>query len=696
MIKRFTQTIALAAMFLFPVVLSAQCLLYPISFNERVDGSQTILLGTVTDKYYYADEQGNIYTANKIAVTAWIKNGGAGQQISVITLGGVLNNTMQVTYPAVQLEKGKEYFLMLEANNAKVDDKQLRASNPDLLQALPFADAQGAWMYQDGNYVDLFNGKVPEADLLQRLASLGLHAKKPDGSIYIPRNITVGRTANTNAITSFSPNPTNAGTINPGDYLTINGTGFGTTVGSVEFPNADNGGASYIAPPNASDYVSWTDNQIIVKVPTGVDPTTSTPTNAGTGTFRVNTNTGSVFSSPSVLTIAYSHISINSSFSNFPTETRQRYYLRNLDGLGGYTFMYNTNFVGNIAAVASFERALGTWRCNTGINWRAAGTTTNGYANDDVNTVLFDATLGPGILARATSRFSGFAVPGTCDQFNTVWWLKDIDVQVQPNVNWQFGPAIATGAQYDFETVVLHELGHAHGLGHRIAVGQLMNYSLSNATNIRTPAPPEIQGGQVKVSYSTAPTCFNPTNSGTPMIAASCPLPLKLISFTGELKNYGVELLWKTQNEVNSDRFEIQRSANGVEFASIGSVVAKGRSASENDYRFVDAKVQQGLNYYRLKMIDKDGSYEFSGMVTIKVTEGIRSFSVYPNPVRNELQITSGANSLLNLVDINGKLLRRVPVSTGNNTIDVSNISSGVYYLADPGSGTKLRIIVTH
>jgi hypothetical protein len=695
MINRFTQFIALVAIVLFPTVLSAQCLLYPVSFNERVGRSQSLLLGTVTEKHCYADERGNIYTSNKIQVTAWIKNFSSETEVYVITLGGVLGNNMQVTYPAVQLEKGKEYFLMLENNNVQADDKNLRVSKPNQIQALPFADAQGAWMYQDGSYIDLFAGKISEADLLQKLSASGFHARKPDGSTYTARQVS-GRGGNTNIITSFSPNPTNAGTINPADYLIINGTDFGNTVGSVEFPNADNGGASYIAPPNTSDYVSWTDNQIIVKVPTGVDPTTSTPTNAGTGIFRVNTTAGLVFNSPSILTIGYSHISINSNFSGFSTSTRQRYYLRNLDGLGGYTFMYNTNFASNTSAVAAFERALNTWKCNTGINWRAAGTTTNGYANDDVNTVLFDPTLSAGILARATSRFNGIAAPGTCEQFNTVWWLKDIDVQVQQSINWQYGPALATGAQYDFETVVLHELGHAHGLGHRIAPGQLMNYSLSNATNIRTPAPPEIQGGQVKVSYSASPTCFNPTGSGTPMIPASCPFPLKLISFTGELKTYGAELSWLTQNEVNSDRFEIQKSINGVEFTAIGTVEAKGRSAAENDYRFIDAKVQQGVNYYRLKIIDKDGSFEYSAVVTIKVSEGIRSFSVYPNPVRDELQISSTSKTLLQLIDANGKLVKKILVDIGNNKSGVSNISNGIYYLSDPRNGTRLRIIVMH
>jgi hypothetical protein len=699
MINRFIQSIAIAAILLSPAILSAQCLLYPVSFNERVNRSQSLLLGTVTEQHCYADEKGNIYTSNKISVTAWIKNHSGETEVYVITLGGMLDGKMQVTYPAVQLEKGKEYFLMLENNNLAIDDKNLRAGHPGSIQALPFADAQGAWLYQGGKYIDVFTGKISEADLLRQLASLaGLKAVTPGGSLYTARTetertVTAART--NDGITSFSPNPTNAGTVNPADYLNIIGTGFGSIVGSVEFPNADNGGAGLIAPPNTSDYVSWSDNLIVVKVPTGVDPITSTPTNAGTGTFRVTTSTAAVFNSPSPLTVAYSHISINSSFNGFSTPTRQRYYLRNLDGAGGYTFGYNTNFVSNAPAIAAFERALNTWKCNTGINWRASGTTTNGYADDGVNTVLFESTLTPGVLARATSRFNGSAIPGTCDLFNTVWWLKDIDVQVQPSVNWQYGPALATGSQYDFETVLLHELGHAHGLGHRIAPGQLMHYALANAANIRTPAPAEIQGGQAKVAYSILPTCFNPTNSGSEMIVASCPLPLKLLGLTGALKTYGVDLDWKTLNEVNTGKFEVQRSTGG-EFSPVGTVAARGNTTGETGYRFTDVSVQQGISYYRLKMLDKDGSYEYSGVVKIKVDHGIRAFTVYPNPVRDELQVSASIKARLDLIDFNGKLVKKIAVDIGSNKIDVSNISSGIYYLADPAGGTKIRIIIMH
>jgi hypothetical protein len=683
----FTRLIVFTAILLIPAMVLAQCLVYPVSFSERINTASSAILGKVSEQHCYADDKGNIYTSNKVQVTAWIKNHSSETEVYVITLGGVLNGKAQITNPAVQLLKGQEYFLMLENNNAVADDKTLRAAQPNKIQAMTFADAQGALLYQDEEYHDIFEGNVTESALLQKISSVGsFQAKRPDGSMYVARAYG-SLTSSTNDITSFGPNPTNAGTINPSDYLTINGSGFGITPGTVQFANADNGGATYIQPPNASDYVSWTDNQIIVKVPTG------SSANAGTGNFLVN----GTFQSPQPLTIGYALISINNNFSGFSTDTRQRYYLRNLDGLGGYTFVYNTNFSVNTAAVAAFERALNTWKCNTGINWRASGTTTVGYADDNINVVLYDASLPAGVLARATSRFSGSAIPGSCDLQNTVWWLKEVDMQVrETGVTWQYGPALATGSQYDFETVLLHELGHAHGLAHRIAPGQLMNYALANAANIRTPASVEIQGAQYKVGYSTTATCFNPTGSGTPMIAASCPFPVKLSTFTGVLKTYGVELNWKTQTEINSDRFEVQRSSNGVEFLTIGSVNAKGNTTSETPYRYIDANVNKGINYYRLKMIDKDGSFEYSPVVAIQINDVVRTFTVYPNPVRDQLQVNATSKTTLNLIDGNGKLVKKISADIGSNKIDATNLSSGIYYLNDQATGTKLRILIMH
>ncbi len=87
------------------------------------------------------------------------------------------------------------------------------------------------------------------------------------------------------------------------------------------------------------------------------------PDSAGTGLFKVNG-----VSSPMPLTVNYTHVPVYSSYSGFTEPTRQRKYLRNLDGLGGYTFTLNTDFAANTLAVEAFRRALNEWSCNTDMN----------------------------------------------------------------------------------------------------------------------------------------------------------------------------------------------------------------------------------------------------------------------------------------------------------------------------------------
>lgn len=503
----------LIAAILLPAFCIAQCMFQPISLNKKIAASQFVVLGKVSSQHCYMDDKGNIYTLNKIDITAWLKNHRVNiSDVYVITDGGVLGDKAQMTTPALQLQNNREYLLMLRKDNQTNDDKNFRRSNPTKIQAQVYADIQGALLLQDGIYNDVTdNATFSEETLLQKMYSYTKQvAKRPDGSMFAARRHFSAAMNNTLAvsITSVSPNPGIAGTIRPVDYLTITGSGFGTDTGIVSFKNANDGGATYITPPNYTDYIKWTDDTIKVKI----------PSNAGTGKIKVRNTL-----SPSVLTVSYAHISINSTFSGFTYPTRQRYYLRSKNGSGGYTFRYNTTSGFNATTLAknAFKRALNTWSCNTQINWIASGTTVNTYADDNINAVLFDSTLPAGVLARATSRFSGGST-SSCDLANTVWYLEEIDVQFQKvpssGYTWQYGPANPASTQYDFESVALHELGHAHGLGHRIAGGQVMHYSIANGVKRRVPASQEIDGGVLKVAYSSVATCFNPSGSGSRML----------------------------------------------------------------------------------------------------------------------------------------------------------------------------------
>lgn len=659
--------------------LSSQCLMVPVSLQERVSSSDVVISGVVTEKESFIDSNTmQVYTVNKISVNAWLKNSRALPTVYVITEGGVYKNRSTVVYPSLQLQQNTRYVLFLQTAATKKQSKQLLKKNPNALQTIPYAGAQGAIIQQQNLFIDAVqNQKMTETELLNRIKQVSkVDALNPEGKKYtaVVANPVANRTM---AITSFSPGTSRAGTVVAGDQITINGSGFGASAGTVYFTNADDGGATFIASSQPSDIISWSDNSITVKV----------PSSAGTGPINVNGST----TSASNLNVQYSHIDINNDFFGFASATRQRYYLRNLDGIGGYTFQFNTSFASNTAAVAAFNRALISWRCATGVGFRASGTTSVATsANDGVNAVYFNSSLPSGTLGVCTSNFDASATGG-CNQNNTVWWLADMDIQFRDiplaGFNWEFGPVSPSGSEFDFESVALHELGHAHGLGHVIAPGNVMHYALANGVVSRTLASNDIAGGDDKLSYSSVSTCFNPAGSGTEMqtvAAGSCvTLPITL----GELKakrmtNGLIQLDWNTIQELNNDGFIVERGETSQRFQRIGFIKGKEFSLEPQSYSFPDNNAGPYGWYYRLIQKDLDNHQVSSSIIFVKGEES-KQWKVWSSEDGNTLSLynkeSQNRKVQFLLFDAMGQLVFNSTVTNGKAQFSFSHLRKGYY-----------------
>jgi hypothetical protein len=655
----------------------AQCMSVPVPLETRILKSSIIVSGKIVSKHSFKTAEGNIYTLNIIDPTAYLKGQGITGKLGVLTYGGILESEAQITTPALELLQEDYGVFFLESNKTGISHPNFR----DVKQYFAYADAQGAILYQMGYYTDALSAyKADEKAFFERIQSFTHQpALTPGGEQYIGRKAPISSNSNARifAITSFSPVSTRAGTIVPGDFLTISGAAFGATAGTVFFSNADDGGATFTSSGVASDIIAWSDNSITVKV----------PPRAGTGPININ---GAMTSATS-LTVDYAHLSIQSIFSGFAGSTRQRYYLRNMNSAGGYTFSLNTTsgFAGDAAAVAAFGRALQTWSCNTAINWQVGGTTATTFADDNENVVLYDATLPVGVLARATSRFSGSA-NGLCNLANTVWYLREIDIQAQAiplaGYTWEKTTAAPSFSEYDFESVMLHELGHAHGLGHRNASGQNMNWAISNGTAIRTLNVNEINAGLTKMAYSTTATCFNPAGSGTPMTAyntALCSgvLPVELLHFDATPQGEEVRLHWETASEYNNHYFTVERSSDGVQFEEVIIVYGKGNSAKLQEYTTTDSMPYEGIFYYRLKQTDFDGTFSYSDIVSVK-RENTAPLSVqyFPNPASDVLHfLPSGQETYqVRILAVNGMQMYASEKTSGFS-INLSSWPSGMY-----------------
>lgn len=141
-------------------------------------------------------------------------------------------------------------------------------------------------------------------------------------------------------------------------------------------------------------------------------------------------------------------------------------------------------------------------------------------------------------------------------------------------------------------------------------------------------------------------------------------LPVRLLSITAQRKQANVDVYWVTATETNNSHFEIERSFNGENFETVGTVNGNGNSITEKKYHFVDQKVPNVTLFYRLRQFDFDGRTTVSQIVVIKSEisrEG--KISLFPNPVPNQTISLAFEN-----------------VPTGNYTITITGMNGATIY----------------
>ena len=180
-------------------------------------------------------------------------------------------------------------------------------------------------------------------------------------------------------------------------------------------------------------------------------------------------------------------------------------------------------------------------------------------------------------------------------------------------------------------------------------------------------------------------------------------LPVELVYFKGSLQNNAVVLQWETINENNASHFIVERSTDNRNFENIGKVAANGNSTTAIQYSHIDNDVNSlssTIIYYRLKIVDADGQYKYSTIVTIYLADVTGRVIVSPNPASDETKLmissaTSG-KATWKLLDNSGRVIRQnvVHIRKGDNTISISvaGLSAGLYYIQLSGAGFDQNI----
>ncbi|CAA9267620.1 MAG: hypothetical protein AVDCRST_MAG56-3022 [uncultured Cytophagales bacterium] len=184
----------------------------------------------------------------------------------------------------------------------------------------------------------------------------------------------------------------------------------------------------------------------------------------------------------------------------------------------------------------------------------------------------------------------------------------------------------------------------------------------------------------------------------------STPQPVRLVSFTGQQLNGQVQLKWQSSEEKNTSHFEVERSADGKHFSQVLTKKAQGNSSSLVSYNAMDNTPLSGTSYYRLKMVDLDGTFEYSKLVSVSA-EGTLLAKAYPNPSKGHgVNIIAGDGSKLVLKAVSDLFGKQVSYQAGNSSAEGLQINftqplpAGFYVAtlagSDNGQVIKVKFVV--
>lgn len=183
---------------------------------------------------------------------------------------------------------------------------------------------------------------------------------------------------------------------------------------------------------------------------------------------------------------------------------------------------------------------------------------------------------------------------------------------------------------------------------------------------------------------STLATGINGFNSWWTLSSAANPLPVTLVEFQGKRMNDYNLLEWTTLSELNNDRFEIEKSADGTSFQWIGTVNGNGTTTTPNMYKFRDVNPASGNNYYRLRQVDFDGTASYSNVINI-VFRMTGTPLVFPNPALKGTLLSVNDNEsvirIIQVTDMSGKIVLQFQDNGWNSGISTDDLAQGTYLL---------------
>ena len=350
------------------------------------------------------------------------------------------------------------------------------------------------------------------------------------------------------------------------------------------------------------------------------------------------------------------------------------------------------------------------------------------------NSQTFQATVKPGSLANSVIVAVMPSVTVNNAKITTFYFAIAVPATVSPKPSVSILTNFNAALSYTIETPAselvggtLHYIYNFLSDG-SVAAGTERNYiagadnnliEVSFADGPQPPAVSTIRLVSLANGGTTANTYFNiynlgtdvtnttamfyggvPVNSGSGYTGtsytslANIALPVKFLGFNVTKKNNDAILNWQIENESSlTDRYEIERSLNGVDFRKFTTVAPKNNGNSGNSYNLADFNLSTirsaGIFYYRIKQVDKDGNFIYSMIRNLRLNSKGIAISVYPNPIREFANVTidleQDTDATVTINDASGKLLQNIQMQLfkGLNIkkINMATFATGSYML---------------
>lgn len=446
-----------------------------VDTKTKIQESDFIFRGKIIGQNSFRTKN-SIYTDYTLQIEEIIKGNENSQNVIVNVIGGRVGNDMLITCPENHFELNENSIYFLKKNTNSVYELN----------------------YFGQSIISENDSEFENAQTI--INSIKNREKK---SVQNNQNINQQKAVQA-TITNISPLSVKGGV---GETITITGTGFGATgptSGIKVWTRFANNPSQMISHSNSYSYLSWSDTQIVFKV----------PSNAGSGQIWVGSGSSHATSSQSIDVYANVRDNLTGNGANLLTVSLPALQAQ------GIHFIPNINFT-NPDAIARTQEAMEQWLCESGIDMTldtATSTSNLNNTTDGLSVIYFDSSMSSSVLGVTLTSLSACSSTGR-------WYVTDTDLAINGNTNFNFTLANTTASQIDYYSVVLHELGHVRNLDHVLNSGHVMFPSISAGQQNRTLHTNDISGGLwVQNDSTTNQVCGKPL-----MVNGTCPPQLTYI-----------------------------------------------------------------------------------------------------------------------------------------------------------------------